>query len=220
MFQNEWTPFLKEEFQKPYFQQLSAFLRQQYATTKVYPPRLQVFSAFEFTNYSDVKVVILGQDPYHQPNQAHGMCFSVRKGVKVPPSLVNIYKEAHDDVGIEIPRHGDLSAWANQGVLLLNTVLTVQAHRANSHKEKGWEVFTNHIIEAMNQREKPLVFILWGRQAIDKAKMIDQTKHCVITSPHPSPLSAYRGFFGSKPFSKTNQFLISQGIEPIDWRIR
>ena len=216
----DWYEALKGEFKKPYYKTLFNTVNEEYRTRQIFPPANDIFNAFHLTPLKDVKVVILGQDPYHNFNQAHGLCFSVKKGVQVPPSLVNIYKEAHDDVGIEIPSHGDLTSWAHQGVLLLNTVLTVQAHRANSHKEKGWEVFTNHIIQAMNQREKPLVFILWGRQAIDKARMIDQTKHCVITSPHPSPLSAYRGFFGSKPFSKTNQFLISQGIQPIDWRIR
>ena len=202
----DFKTIINRERQQPYYQQLEAFVNHEYQIHTVYPPRQRIFHCFNFKDYEDIKVVIIGQDPYHEENQANGLAFSVAKGVQIPPSLVNIYKEAHDDVGIDIPRHGDLSSWANQGVLLLNTVLTVQAHRANSHKE--------------NQREKPLVFILWGRQAIDKAKMIDQTKHCVITSPHPSPLSAYRGFFGSKPFSKTNQFLISQGIEPIDWRIR
>ena len=217
---NDWDGLLGDEFNKDYYKRLREFLAEEYKTHVIHPDMYDIFNALKWTSYKDTKVVILGQDPYHEEHQANGLAFSVAKGVQIPPSLVNIYKEAHDDVGIDIPRHGDLSAWAHQGVLLLNTVLTVQAHRANSHKEKGWEIFTNHIIEAMNQREKPLVFILWGRQAIDKAKMIDQTKHCVITSPHPSPLSAYRGFFGSKPFSKTNQFLISQGIEPIDWRIR
>ena len=219
MFQNEWTPFLKEEFQKPYFQQLSAFLRQQYATTKVYPPRLQVFSAFEFTNYSDVKVVILGQDPYHQPNQAHGMCFSVRKGVKVPPSLVNIYKELQDDLGTMIPNHGDLTKWAKQGVLLLNNVLTVEEGRANSHSGKGWETFTLNIVKALNKRQKPLVFILWGNNARAKKQYIDTSRHLVLESAHPSPLSAHRGFFGSHPFSKANEFLIRNGMPMIDWQI-
>lgn len=214
----DFKTIIQNERQQPYYKELEAFVNQEYATKIIYPPRNRVFHCFNFQDYDDIKVVIIGQDPYHEEHQANGLAFSVERGVQTPPSLVNIYKEAHDDVGIEIPSHGDLTSWAHQGVLLLNTVLTVQAHRANSHKEKGWEVFTNHIIQAMNQREKPLVFILWGRQAIDKARMIDQTKHCVITSPHPSPLSAYRGFFGSKPFSKTNQFLISQGIQPIDWR--
>lgn len=216
----DFKTIIDNERRLPYYQQLEAFVKQEYATKTIYPPRNRVFHCFNFKDYEDIKVVIIGQDPYHEEHQANGLAFSVERGVQIPPSLVNIYKEAHDDVGIDIPLHGDLSSWAHQGVLLLNTVLTVQAHRANSHKDKGWEIFTNHIIEVMNQREKPLVFILWGRQAIDKAQMIDKNKHCVLTSPHPSPLSAYRGFFGSKPFSKTNQFLISQGIEPIDWRIR
>ena len=219
MFQNEWTPFLKEEFQKPYFQQLSAFLRQQYATTNVYPPRLQVFSAFEFTNYSDVKVVILGQDPYHQPNQAHGMCFSVRKGVKVPPSLVNIYKELHDDLGCTIPDHGCLTKWAEQGVLMLNTVLTVRAHQAHSHRDIGWEEFTDAVIRALNKEDRPIVFILWGAPAQRKASMLDNPNHLILKSPHPSPLSAFRGFFGSRPFSKTNAFLKEHGETEIDWQI-
>ena len=207
------------EKQQEYYQQLKSFVDKEYDEHVVYPPKKQIFHCFNFKDYEDIKVVIIGQDPYHEENQANGLAFSVSKGVKIPPSLVNIYKEAHEDVGIEIPMHGDLSSWANQGVLLLNTVLTVRAHEANSHKLKGWETFTDHVIETLNKREKPLVFILWGKQAIDKEKMIDTSKHCVIKSVHPSPLSAYRGFFGSKPFSKTNAFLNSQGIEPIDWRI-
>ena len=209
----DFKTLINQERKLPYYQQLESFVNQEYASHTIYPPRNRVFHCFNFKDYDDIKVVIIGQDPYHEEHQANGLAFSVERGVQIPPSLVNVYKEAHDDVGIDIPKHGDLSAWAHQGVLLLNTVLTVQAHRANSHKDKGWETFTN-------QREKRLVFILWGRQAIDKAKMIDQSKHYVITSPHPSPLSAYRGFFGSKPFSRTNAFLKSQGIEPIDWRIR
>ena len=216
----DFKTIIENEKQLPYYQELEAFVNQEYATKTIYPPRKRVFHCFNFKDYDDIKVVIIGQDPYHGENQANGLAFSVERGVRIPPSLVNIYKEAHNDVGIDIPTHGDLSSWADQGVLLLNTVLTVQAHRANSHKDKGWEVFTNHIIEKMNQREKPIVFILWGRQAIDKARMINQSRHCVITSPHPSPLSAHRGFFGSRPFSQTNQFLKSQGIAPIDWRIK
>lgn len=215
----DFKTIIANEKQQPYYQELEKFVSEEYATKTIFPPRNRVFHCFNFKDYDDIKVVIIGQDPYHDVNQANGLAFSVARGVKVPPSLVNIYKEAHDDVGIDIPAHGDLSAWANQGVLLLNTVLTVRAHQANSHKEKGWEVFTNHIIEIMNQREKPLVFILWGRQAMDKEVMIDTRKHCVIKSAHPSPLSAYRGFFGSKPFSKTNAFLVEKGMEPIDWRI-
>lgn len=215
----DFKTIINAEKTQPYYQELFDFVSQEYQTKTIFPPRNRVFHCFNFKDYDEIKVVILGQDPYHEKHQANGLAFSVARGVQIPPSLVNIYKEAHDDVGIDIPSHGDLSSWASQGVLLLNTVLTVQEHRAHSHKDKGWEIFTDHIIEIMNQREKPLVFILWGRAAIDKAKMIDQSRHCVITSPHPSPLSAYRGFFGSRPFSKTNQFLISQGIEPIDWRI-
>lgn len=211
---------IDEERQQPYYKQLESFVNDEYSHKVIYPPRNRIFHCFNFKNYDDIKVVIIGQDPYHEVNQANGLAFSVAKGVRIPPSLVNIYKEAHSDVGIDIPSHGDLSDWAHQGVLLLNTVLTVEDGKANSHKGKGWEVFTDHIIEKMNEREKPLVFILWGRQAIDKEKMIDTSKHYVIKSVHPSPLSAHRGFFGSKPFSKTNSFLISKGIEPIDWRIR
>ena len=196
-----------------------AVLRQQYATTKVYPPRLQVFSAFEFTNYSDVKVVILGQDPYHQPNQAHGMCFSVRKGVKVPPSLVNIYKELHDDLGCTIPHHGYLMKWAQQGVFLMNTVLTVEDSKPLSHRGKGWEEFTDEVMRKLNDHPDPLVFILWGRNAQDKGRWITNPKHLILKSPHPSPLSASYGFFGTHPFSKANQFLIDQGRTPIDWQI-
>lgn len=211
---------IDEERQQPYYKQLESFVNNEYNHKVIYPPRNRIFHCFNFKNYDDIKVVIIGQDPYHEVNQANGLAFSVARGVRIPPSLVNIYKEAHSDVGIDIPNHGDLSDWAHQGVLLLNTVLTVEDGKANSHKGKGWEVFTDHIIEKMNEREKPLVFILWGRQAIDKEKMIDTSKHCVIKSVHPSPLSAHRGFFGSKPFSKTNSFLVSKGIEPIDWRIR
>ena len=219
MIHNTWWPFLQEEWKQPYFQQLSAFLHEAYATKTIFPPKAKVFSAFEVCDYPDVKVVILGQDPYHEVNQAHGMCFSVNPGVKIPPSLVNIYKELHDDLGCDIPNNGYLMPWAKQGVFLLNTVMSVEEGKANSHANKGWEIFTDHIIEEMNKREKPVVFILWGRQAENKASMIDTNKHCVITSAHPSPLSAHRGFFGSKPFSRTNEFLVSQGIEPIDWRI-
>lgn len=215
----DFKTIINEERKQPYYKQLETFVNHEYQTKTIYPPRNRVFHCFNFKDYDDIKVVIIGQDPYHEEHQANGLAFSVARGVQIPTSLANIYQEAHDDVGIDIPKHGDLSAWANQGVLLLNTVLTVEAHRANSHKGRGWETFTNHIIEVMNQREKPLVFILWGRQAIDKAVMIDQNKHLVITSPHPSPLSAYRGFFGSKPFSRTNKFLIENHIEPIDWRL-
>ncbi len=215
----DFKTIINHEKEMPYYKELEAFVNKEYQTKTIYPPRNRVFHCFNFKDYEDIKVVIIGQDPYHGEHQANGLAFSVERGIAVPPSLVNIYKEAHDDVGIDIPAHGDLTAWAKQGVLLLNTVLTVEAHRANSHKDKGWETFTNHIIEVLNQRDKPLMFILWGRQAIDKEKMIDTSKHCVIKSVHPSPLSAYRGFFGSRPFSRANQFLVSHGMEPIDWRI-
>lgn len=215
----DFQSFMQQEKQLPYYQELEEFVNQEYLTKQIFPPKDRVFHCFNTCTYDGVKVVILGQDPYHDDHQANGLAFSVEQGVRIPPSLLNIYKEAHTDVGIEMPHHGDLTNWAKQGVLLLNTVLTVEAHKANSHKGKGWETFTNHVIEVMNEREKPLVFILWGKQAIDKEFMIDTAKHCVIKSVHPSPLSAYRGFFGSCPFSRTNQFLISKGIEPIDWRV-
>jgi len=210
---------IKAETTQPYYLQLHDFVEREYATKTIYPPRNQIYHAFNFCDYEDIKVVIIGQDPYHERNQANGLAFSVNKNVRIPPSLVNIYKEAHNDVGIPIPKHGDLTSWARQGVLLLNTVLTVQEGIANSHKDRGWETFTDHIIEIMNEREKPLVFILWGNQAKAKREMIDETRHYVITSPHPSPFSANRGFFGSRPFSKANAFLTSIGEEPIDWRI-
>lgn len=216
----DFRTIIDNERKLPYYQELESFVNKEYASKTIFPPKNRIFHCFNFKDYNDVKVVILGQDPYHGEHQANGLAFSVERGVKIPPSLVNIYKEAHDDVGIDIPHHGDLSSWASQGVLLLNTVLTVQAHQANSHKGIGWEIFTNHIIEEMNKREKPLVFILWGKQAIDKEKMIDTSRHCVIKSVHPSPLSAYRGFFGSRPFSRTNHFLKTHGMEPVDWRIR
>ena len=210
---------INKEKEMDYFKELEAFVNEQYELHTVFPPKEKLLRCFEFNDYDDIKFVIIGQDPYHDFNQANGLAFSVEKGVKIPKSLVNIYKEAHDDVGIDIPDHGDLTSWAKQGVLLMNTVLSVEAHKANSHSGKGWEVFTHHMIEYMNEREKPIVFILWGKQAIDKAKLIDEDKHYVIKSPHPSPLSAYRGFFGSKPFSKTNEFLRSIGEKEIDWRI-
>ena len=219
MIHNTWWPFLQEEWKQPYFQQLSAFLHEAYATKTIFPPKAKVFSAFEVCDYPDVKVVILGQDPYHEVNQAHGMCFSVNPGVKIPPSLVNIYKELHDDLGCTIPNHGCLTKWAEQGVLMLNTVLTVRAHQANSHKDIGWEEFTDAAIMALNSQDRPIVFILWGAPAQRKARMLNNPKHLILKAPHPSPLSAYRGFFGSKPFSQTNDYLRAHGIEPIDWQI-
>lgn len=219
IFNNGWHELLLPEMEKPYYKNLRQFLIEEYKTNTVYPDMYSIFNALHYTDYDDVKAVILGQDPYHGPNQAHGLSFSVRRGVPAPPSLVNIYKEMKDDLGLPIPSHGCLEKWAKQGVLLLNTVLTVRAGEANSHRDMGWEEFTDHIIKILNERDRPMVFILWGAPAIRKESMIDQTKHLVVKSPHPSPLSAYRGFFGSKPFSRTNRFLVKNGIDPIDWRL-
>lgn len=219
IFNNGWHELLLPEMEKPYYKNLRQFLIEEYKTNTVYPDMYSIFNALHYTDYDDVEAVILGQDPYHGPNQAHGLSFSVRRGVPAPPSLVNIYKEMKDDLGLPIPSHGCLEKWAKQGVLLLNTVLTVRAGEANSHRDMGWEEFTDHIIKILNERDRPMVFILWGAPAIRKESMIDQTKHLVVKSPHPSPLSAYRGFFGSKPFSRTNRFLVKNGIDPIDWRL-
>ncbi len=219
MIHNEWWPFLQDEWQKPYFVELSKFVHDAYEHKTIFPPKDKVFSAFEVCDYSDVKVVILGQDPYHELHQAHGMCFSVNPGVKIPPSLINIYKELHDDVGCYIPNNGYLMPWAKQGVFLLNTVMTVEEGKANSHAGKGWEIFTDHTIEKLNEKDSPIVFLLWGRNARNKASMIDTKKHLVLECAHPSPLSAYHGFFGCKHFSKTNSFLIEHGKEPIHWQI-
>lgn len=219
IFKNSWQELLLPEMEKPYYKRLRQFLIEEYKMNTIYPDMYSIFNALHYTDYNDVKAVILGQDPYHGPNQAHGLSFSVRKGIPAPPSLVNIYKEMKDDLGLPIPTHGCLEKWAKEGVLLLNTVLTVRRGEANSHRDKGWEQFTDYIIKLLNEREKPMVFILWGTPAIRKESMIDQTKHYIIKSPHPSPLSAYRGFFGSKPFSRTNRFLEDQGIDPIDWRL-
>lgn len=219
IFDNDWQDLLQEEFEKSYYQNLRKYLIKEYSTKIIYPDKYDIFNALKFTSYSDVKVVILGQDPYHGPNQAHGLSFSVKKGVKIPPSLVNIYKELQDDIGCYIPNNGYLESWAKQGVLLLNTVLTVRAHEANSHRNIGWEIFTDKIISLLNNRTDPIVFILWGNPSIAKTKLITNKQHFIITSPHPSPLSAYRGFLGSKPFSKTNEFLKSINKEPINWQI-
>lgn len=216
---NDWQDLLQEEFEKEYYQNLRKFLISEYKNKTIYPHMNNIFNALKFTSYKDVKVVILGQDPYHGPNQAHGLSFSVNKGVKIPPSLVNIYKELHDDLGCYIPNNGYLESWTKQGVLLLNTVLTVRAHEANSHRNMGWEQFTDKIISLLNDREYPIVFILWGNPSISKKKLITNKRHFIITSPHPSPLSAFRGFFGSRPFSKTNDFLKSINKTPINWQI-
>ena len=216
---NDWFPVLKEEFKKPYYAKLYNTVREEYSKGQVFPPSEEIFNAFHLTPLSEVKVVILGQDPYHNDGQAEGLCFSVRKGVDIPPSLQNIYKELHDDLGCSIPNHGSLRKWAKQGVLLLNTVLTVRAHEANSHKGIGWEEFTDKVIRVLNAQNRPMVFILWGRPAQAKKALITNPDILILEAPHPSPLAAYRGFFGSRPFSKTNSYLINNGYEPIDWQI-
>jgi uracil-DNA glycosylase len=216
---NDWLEPLKPEFSKPYYKQLYTTIKEEYASRVIYPPSGEIFSAFELTPLKDVKVVVLGQDPYHNVGQAHGLCFSVRPDVEIPPSLVNIYKELHDDLGCYIPNNGYLVKWAKQGVLMLNTVLTVRAHQANSHRGIGWEEFTNAAIRVLNEQDRPIVYILWGSPAQKKKAMLNNPKHLILEAPHPSPLSAYRGFFGSRPFSQTNAFLEKNGIEPIDWQI-
>lgn len=219
MKKNGWTSWLKDEFEQPYFKQLASFIHQEYETKQIYPPKVQVFSAFEVVDYSDIKVVILGQDPYHQKGQAHGMCFSVNYGVKIPPSLQNIYQELQNDLGCYIPNHGYLMKWAHQGVFLLNTILSVEDSRPLSHANRGWEVFTDHVIQKISDKNDRVVFLLWGKNACSKAKLIDQRKHSVLMSVHPSPLSAYRGFFGCQHFSKTNEILVASGKQPIDWQV-
>lgn len=216
---NDWQELLEPEFEKEYYQKLRIFLAEEYKTKRIYPDKYDIFNALHFTEYKAVKVVILGQDPYHGANQAHGLSFSVKPGVMPPPSLVNIYKELQTDIGCDIPNNGYLKKWAEQGVLLINAVLTVRAGEANSHQNIGWEKFTDRVIELLNQREEPIVFILWGKNAQSKISMITNPKHLILKSVHPSPLSSYRGFFGSKPFSKTNEFLVSRGMEAIDWQI-
>lgn len=218
-FKNDWQDLLKEEFQKEYYLNLRQFLIKEYQTKTVYPNKYDIFNALHYTAYKDVKVVILGQDPYHGPNQAHGLSFSVKPGIQSPPSLQNIYKELKDDVGCYIPNHGYLKKWTEQGVLLLNTVLTVVEGQANSHSKLGWEQVTDKIIGLLNERKEPIVFILWGNNAQSKTNLITNTNHYIIKSVHPSPLSASRGFFKSKPFSKTNAMLTSIGKAPIDWQI-
>ncbi len=216
---NDWLEPLKPEFSKPYYAKLYKTILQEYRTRRVYPAADDIFNAFEYTPLSEVKVVILGQDPYHGDGQAHGLCFSVKPEVEIPPSLVNIYQELHDDLGCYIPDNGCLTKWAKQGVLLLNTVLTVRAHQANSHRGLGWEEFTDAVIRILDAQDRPIVFILWGRPAQAKKSMLRNPGHLILEAPHPSPLSAYRGFFGSRPFSRTNQFLESHGQTPIDWQI-
>lgn len=216
---NDWLEALNDEFKKPYYRILFERMKEEYQRGIVFPPADDIFTAFHLTPLKKVKVVILGQDPYHEPGQAHGLCFSVKPGVTPPPSLVNIYQELRDDLGHNVPNHGYLRKWAEQGVLMLNTVLAVRAHQANSLRGIGWEEFTDAAIRALNEEEQPIVFILWGRPAQSKKAMLDNGRHLILEAPHPSPLSAYRGFFGSKPFSRTNQFLEQNGVEPIDWQI-
>lgn len=212
-----WKQQLQSEFDKPYFERLTAFVRQEYATTTVYPPGGLIFNAFNLCPFSQVRVVIIGQDPYHGPGQAHGLCFSVNDGVAFPPSLLNIFKEVRDDMGTEIPTSGNLTHWAQQGVLLLNATLTVRAHQAGSHQRQGWEEFTDAVIQRLNQQRDNLVFILWGSYAQKKGAMIDRQRHLVLQSAHPSPLSAWHGFFGNHHFSLTNQYLQQHGLPPIVW---
>ncbi len=217
---NDWDEILKGEFDKEYYLKLREFLKQEYSTYHIYPGMYDIFNALKYTPYNDVKAVIIGQDPYHQPGQAHGLCFSVKKGVRIPPSLQNIYKEIQSDLGIPPANHGELISWAQNGVLMLNAVLTVRDSAAGSHRNKGWEIFTDRVIELLNQREKPMVFLLWGGYAKEKVRLITNPNHLVLTSAHPSPLSAYNGFFGNRHFSRTNEFLSSHGIEPVDWSVK
>lgn len=216
---NDWLPALQEEFKKPYYAELYKKVQEEYKETQIFPPADDIFNAFHFTPLSEVKVVIIGQDPYHNVGQAHGLCFSVKPEVDIPPSLVNIYKELKDDLGCYIPDNGYLEKWAKQGVLMLNSVLTVRAHQANSHQGMGWEKFTDAVIKAVNEQDRPIVYMLWGRPAQNKAKSVNNPKHLLLKAPHPSPLSAHRGFFGCKHFSQANEYLKKNGLEPIDWQI-
>ena len=216
---NDWAPALREEYKKPYYKDLFLKVTEEYRNYQIFPPADDIFNAFHLTALSDVKVVILGQDPYHNIGQAHGLSFSVKPGIEAPPSLVNIYKELNEDLGCYVPNNGYLVKWAQQGVLLLNTVLTVRAHQANSHRGIGWEDFTNAVIRILNEQDRPIVFLLWGRPAQNKMSMLNNPNHLILTAPHPSPLSAYRGFFGCKHFSRTNEFLAAHGVKPIDWQI-
>ena len=217
--QNDWLAPLSPEFKKPYYAELYKKVREEYSTRQIFPPADEIFTAFELTPLSEVKVVIIGQDPYHGDGQAHGLCFSVKPEIETPPSLVNIYKELNSDLGCSIPNNGYLTKWAKQGVLMLNTVLTVRAHQANSHRGIGWETFTDAAIRILNEQDRPIVYLLWGKPAQMKKSMLNNPKHLILEAPHPSPLSAYRGFFGCQHFSKTNEYLKENGLEPIDWQI-
>ena len=216
---NDWLKPLSGEVKKEYYKKLFLTVKDEYTNHLVFPPSDDIFNAFHLTELSKVKVVIIGQDPYHEPGQAHGLSFSVKPGIDVPPSLVNIYKELHEDLGTYIPNNGYLVKWANEGVLLLNTILTVRAHKAMSHSNIGWQEFTDAAIRILNEQDRPIVFMLWGRPAGEKEKMLTNTNHLILKAPHPSPLSAYRGFFGCRHFSKANEFLKSHGVEPVDWQI-
>lgn len=219
IFHNDWAELLNDELKQPYYLRLREFLKAEYSTRRIFPDMYAIFNALHYTSYAATKVVILGQDPYHGEGQAHGLSFSVLPGVEPPPSLLNIFKELHDDLGCTVPNNGCLKPWAEQGVLLLNTVLTVRAHAAGSHHGAGWEIFTDKIISLLNAREKPLAFILWGSPARRKKALISNPRHLILEAAHPSPLSAYRGFFGSKPFSKVNDWLKANGEEPINWQL-
>lgn len=214
---NDWDGILADEWEKPYYRQLHEFLKEEYSKTRIYPDMYDIFNALKYTSFADTRAVIIGQDPYHGPGQAHGLCFSVKKGVPLPPSLVNIYKEITDDLGVTMPQHGELTGWARQGVLLLNTVLTVRAGQPNSHKDKGWEIFTDRVISELNRKETPVVFLLWGANAEKKARVITNPIHKKLITVHPSPLSAYRGFFGCRHFSKANEILKASGQPTIKW---
>ncbi len=214
---NDWDGILADEWEKPYYRTLREFLKKEYSSVRVYPDMYDIFNALKYTSFSDTKAVIIGQDPYHGPGQAHGLCFSVKKGVAPPPSLVNIYKEISDDLGVEMPSHGELTGWAKQGILLLNTVLTVRAGQPNSHKDRGWEIFTDRVISELNRKSSPVVFLLWGANAERKARIITNPLHLKLSAAHPSPLSAYKGFFGCRHFSKTNAFLEKNGLKTIEW---
>ncbi len=216
---NSWDSILQEEFTKEYYHKLRDFLKQEYSTQRIFPDMYDIFNAFKYTDYSDVKAVILGQDPYHEPGQAHGMAFSVKPGVDIPPSLQNMYKELQMSLGCYIPNNGYLVKWAHQGVLLLNTTLTVRCGQANSHSQAGWQIFTDNVIRKLNEREDPIVFMLWGANARRKTELIDKTRHYILEAPHPSPLSAYRGFFGCNHFAQANKILADMGKQPIDWQI-
>lgn len=215
--ESSWKAVLQPEFEKPYFEELSNFVKKEYQSQSIFPPGKEIFNAFNLCPFDQVKVVIIGQDPYHGPGQAHGLCFSVREGVGFPPSLRNIFKEINNDLGSPIPPNGDLTRWANQGVLLLNATLTVRAHQAGSHQKKGWETFTNAVIQTVSAQKENVVFLLWGAYAQRKAELIDRSKHLILESVHPSPLSASRGFFGNHHFSRANEFLASKGLTPITW---